>query len=142
VAGYSGTPLAAKLGIKSGTTLALVNAPPDLDLTLPETVTVLGENYQRSDVVLAFFSSAGELDAQVDALGAVVFPSGSLWLAWPKKAARIGTDLSDQVVRTCALARGLVDNKVCAIDATWSGLRVVWRKELRSVPPSAPSALA
>jgi hypothetical protein len=138
VAGYSGTPLAAKLGIKSGDLLLLKNAPDSFDLPLPDGVTVGQAPSQHADVVLAFFTRLDELEENVDALAATIFPAGSLWIAWPKKASRVETDLSDNHVRACALERGLVDNKVCAVDETWSALRVVWRKELRLTRPPTP----
>jgi hypothetical protein len=131
VAGYSGTLLAAKLGIKSGNLLLLQNAPDSLDLPLPDGVTTGQAPGQHADVVLAFFTRLSELEQNVDALASTIFPAGSLWIAWPKKASHMETDLSDNHVRACALQRGLVDNKVCAVDETWSALRVVWRKELR-----------
>ena len=75
-------------------------------------------------------------EEQVDALGRAVFPDRSLWIAWPKRSSGVATDMTEDVVREVALPLGLVDNKVCAIDATWSGLRLVWRKELRDLAPS------
>jgi hypothetical protein len=138
VAGYSGTPLAAKLGIKSGNALLLLNAPESLELPLPDGVTTDHAPSQHPDVVLAFFTRLGELEQSIDALASEIFPAGSLWIAWPKKASRVETDLSDNHVRACALQRGLVDNKVCAVNETWSALRVVWRKELRPARPATP----
>jgi hypothetical protein len=132
VAGYSGTPLAAKLGIKGGNLLLLVNAPDNLELVLPDGATTDPVGDQRPDVVLAFFTWLSALEGDIDALASAIFPAGSLWVAWPKKASHVDTDLSDNQVRACALQRGLVDNKVCAVNETWSGLRVVWRKELRA----------
>jgi hypothetical protein len=134
VAAYSGTPLAAKLGIKSGNLLVVLNAPDNLELVVPEGVTTDQAPNQRPDVVLAFFTWLSELEGEIDAMASTIFPAGSLWLAWPKKASRVETDLSDNHVRTCALQRGLVDNKVCAVNETWSALRVVWRKQLRPTP--------
>jgi hypothetical protein len=81
---------------------------------------------------VAFFTRLTELEQTIGVLAAMTFPAGSLWVAWPKEASRVDTDLSDNHVRACALQRGLVDNKVCAVDETWSALRVVWRKELRA----------
>jgi hypothetical protein len=83
-------------------------------------------------VVVAFFTRRADYERRVEALGRVIFPAGGLWIAWPKRASGLATDMSDEVVRQVALPRGLVDNKVCAIDATWSGLRVVWRLERRA----------
>jgi hypothetical protein len=132
VAGYSETPLAAKLGIKSGHLLLLLNAPDGLELLLPDGVTTDRGPNQHPDVVMAFFTGLRELEGRIDELASTIFPAGSLWVAWPKKASHVETDLSDNYVRASALRRGLVDNKVCAVDETWSALRVVWRKELRS----------
>jgi hypothetical protein len=131
VAGYSQTALAAKLGIKNDSTLVLLDAPGDLELFLPEGVTLLRHGHDHADVVVAFFIDVDKLEARIDELGSMIFPAGSLWLSWPKKASRVETNLSDTVVREVALRRGLVDNKVCAVDPIWSALRVVWRKELR-----------
>jgi hypothetical protein len=131
VAGYSGTPLAAKLGIKDGTTLALLGAPVDFHLELPPTVSVSHQARGRADVVVAFFTRRATFEQRLHRLGEMVFPSGGLWIAWPKKASGLVTDMTDHVVRGEALPTGLVDNKVCAIDVTWSGLRLVWRRENR-----------
>jgi hypothetical protein len=132
VAGYSGTSLATKLGIKSATSLVLLDAPDDLELLLPDRVTVSRDRDRQADVVVAFFTRLAELEQTIGVLAAMIFPAGSVWVAWPKKASRVDTDLSDNHVRACALQRGLVDDKVCAVDETWSALRVVWRKELRA----------
>lgn len=91
----------------------------------------------RADVVVAFFERRPVRERRVDALARTIFPDGGLWLAWPKRASGRSTDLSDEVVRQVALAHGLVDNKVCAIDATWSALRVVWRRQHRA-PGATP----
>jgi hypothetical protein len=132
MAGYSGTPLPQKLGIKEGTTVALFSAPDGVFEVLPAGVTVRRGGRGRADVVVAFFTRRSDLERRIDALGQMIFPDGGLWIAWPKRASGLATTMSDQVVREVALPRGLVDNKVCAIDATWSGLRVVWRLEKRS----------
>jgi hypothetical protein len=131
VAGYSGTPLAAKFGIKATMSITLLHAPDTLEMVLPDSVTVGQDLNGQADVVVAFFTWLADLEAIIDELASTIFPVGALWVAWPKKASRVETDLSDNEVRACALQRGLVDNKVCAVDATWSALRVVWRKELR-----------
>jgi hypothetical protein len=130
-AGYSGTPLAAKLGIKEDSRLTLLRAPEGLRLDLPSGVMVRHAARGSSDVVLAFFIRESELDQRLDRLGSMIFPSGSLWIAWPKRAAGLATDLSDLAVRRVVLRTGMVDNKVCAIDETWSALRFVWRREHR-----------
>jgi hypothetical protein len=131
-AGYSGTPLALKLGITQDTRLALVMAPTEWAIDLPPSVAVKRRVGGHVDVALAFFTSAAMLEKRLDALGAMIFPAGGLWIAWPKKTSGVATDLSDNGVRAAALPRGLVDNKVCALDATWSALRLVWRRENRT----------
>ena len=99
MAGYSGTPLLQKLGVKPG-----------------------------SDVVVAFFTERAVLEARLPLLEQAIFPDGGLWIAWPKKASKVPTDITEDVLREVALPTGLVDNKVCAIDETWSGLRFVFRR--------------
>lgn len=133
-AGYSGTPLPRKLGIREGDRVAIVADPGnarDLLGELPDAVSV-SNRVHGADVVLAFVTRRAELECRIEALGRSIFPAGACWIAWPKKASGIATDLTEDVLREVALPLGLVDNKVCAIDATWSGLRLVWRRELRS----------
>jgi hypothetical protein len=122
MAGYSGTTLATKLGVKEDTALALLYAPDGWLCALPPHVTVRRRVGGRADVVLAFFTSTAKLEQRLDALGSMVFPAGGLWIAWPKKASRMETDLSDNAVRTAGLSRGMVDNKVCAVDEIWSAV--------------------
>ena len=131
MAGYSGTPLAKKLGIKDGSTLLLQGAPAGVLTDLPPSVTVKTQPRGKADVVVAFFTERKDLEGRVDALGKVIFPNGGLWVAWPKKSSGVTTDITDHVVRGATLPLGLVDNKVCAINETWSGLRLVWRVERR-----------
>jgi hypothetical protein len=131
VAGYSGTPLAAKLGVHEGATLALIGAPRDFRIEVPPTVLVKRQARGRADVVVAFFTRGSRFGVRLSELGEMVFPSGGLWIAWPKKASGMATDMTDHVIRREALPKGMVDNKVCAIDATWSALRLVWRRENR-----------
>jgi hypothetical protein len=131
VAGYSGTPLARKLGIKEGSTLALLNEPSGTVAPLPTGVTVKRQARGSADVAVAFFTDRAVLERRVGALSKMVFPDGGLWVAWPKKSSGLATTVDENVVRAVALPLGLVDNKVCAIDATWSGLRLVWRRERR-----------
>ncbi|RJQ09854.1 MAG: DUF3052 family protein [Dehalococcoidia bacterium] len=134
MAGYSGTPLVQKLGIKSGHRVMLLGAPEGFDATLgtlPDGVTVRTAARGTADVVVLFTTRRALLEARIDTLGAAVFPGGAVWVAWPKKAAKVPTDMTEDVVREVCLPRGLVDNKVCAIDETWSGLRVVHRVERR-----------
>jgi hypothetical protein len=130
MAGYSGTPLARKLGVAEGSRLALVHAPgpiPELDETLPDGVDVVSRPRTPVDVVLAFYLRRTALEREFTRLSGMIQPAGGLWIAWPKRAAKIDTDLDENIVRDIGLASGLVDNKVCAIDATWSGLRFVVR---------------
>jgi hypothetical protein len=130
VAGYSGTPLVKKLGIGDGNTVALRGAPDGFLQTLgelPDSVRVKGRVSGPVDVVVAFFIRRADLDRRLGALAEAVHPNGSLWIAWPKRSSGVATDVTEDVVREVALPRGLVDNKVCAIDETWSGLRLVHR---------------
>lgn len=130
MAGYSGTPLPKKLGIKPGARLALVQAPEDFDITLgelPEAVTKHKTARGPLDVIVYFTTSAADLARRFEALASTLDPAGGLWIAWPKKASGVPTDLNENVIRDIGLAAGLVDNKVCAIDDTWSGLRFVIR---------------
>jgi hypothetical protein len=132
MAGYSGTPLPKKLGIAEGSTLALVSAPPGVINGLPPDVTVRRQARGKADVVVAFFTERRDFECRIEALGRMIFPSGGLWVAWPKRSSGRTTTMDEHVVREVALPLGLVDNKVCAIDETWSGLRVVWRRERRT----------
>jgi hypothetical protein len=130
--GYSGTPLLKKLGIRDGSTLTLVGAPTGVIEALPGSVTVRRQARGSSDVVVAFFTRRQDLERRIGALSRVIYPDGGLWIAWPKRSSGVESTVNDDVVRAVALPLGLVDNKVCAIDETWSGLRVVWRRERRS----------
>ena len=131
-AGYSGTPLAKKLGITEGSTVALLAAPSGVVEPLPGSVTLKRSARGSADVVVAFFTERRELERRIGALSKMIFPDGGLWIAWPKRASGMATTVTEDVVRAVALPLGLVDNKVCAIDKTWSGLRVVWRRERRT----------
>ena len=123
--------LAQKLGVRSDTVLALVHAESSFALELPPTVSIRRSARGSASVVLAFFTRAKDLEREMEHLGQMVFPSGSLWIAWPKRASGRTTDLGDHAVRGVALPLGLVDSKVCAVDDTWSALRLVWRRERR-----------
>ena len=94
-------------------------------------MTVKRRAVGSADVVVQFVTRAGDLERRLDHLAAMVRPAGGLWIAWPKRSAGLATDMDDHVVRELALERGLVDNKVCAVDATWTALRIVWRLEQR-----------
>jgi len=134
VAGYSGTPLPRKLGIKEGHRVALLRPPEAFAETLgelPGGVVIKARAVPPLDVVVAFFTARAALERRFSRLAQAIFPDGALWVAWPKRASKLETDLTEDVPRDIALAAGLVDNKVCAIDETWSGLRLVWRVENR-----------
>jgi hypothetical protein len=135
-AGYSGTPLPRKLGIGEGDEVALIGAPEWLEDLLGEVPSVAQLHTDLDgdalfDVIVVFVSWRAELEAELDRLRDHMAPACGLWVAWPKKAAAVPTDMSDNVVREVALPTGLVDNKVCAIDETWSALRLVIRRENR-----------
>lgn len=132
MAGYSGSPLSKKLGITDGSTVALLSAPPGVIGDLPPGVSVKGQARGKADIVVAFFTERRDFERRIEALGRMIFPSGGLWVAWPKLSSGRATTVDENVVREIALPLGLVDNKVCAIDETWSGLRVVWRRQLRT----------
>jgi hypothetical protein len=134
--GYSGTPLARKLGIGEGDEVALIGAPEWLEDTLravPDVASVHTDLVEdaRYDVIVAFVTRRAELESQLPRLRTRMAPACGLWIAWPKRSAGLPTDMTDEVVRDVALPTGLVDNKVCAIDDTWSGLRLVIRRQLR-----------
>jgi hypothetical protein len=130
VAGYSGTPLPRKLGIRPGDRIAVLSAPngfvDGFAPTLPD-VRLRTDARATSDVVLFFATRRSELGRRFPALAGRLEPSGGLWVAWPKRTSKVATDLTENVVREIGLAAGLVDNKVCAIDDRWSGLRFVYR---------------
>lgn len=133
-AGYSGTPLPKKLGIKDDHVVALLDEPDALRriLTpLPAGVRYRTDLRSKPDVAVAFFTRRAAFERRIDALGRAVFPAASVWIAWPKKSSGVESDMTEDVVREVALPIGLVDVKVCAIDETWSGLKLMWRKELR-----------
>jgi len=129
-AGYSGTPLPKKLGIKSGAICAFPGAPADFAETLgalPDGVEIRAKPKGPLDVVVLFTTSRADLTKRFASVAKELAPADGLWVAWPKKASGVATDLTEDVIRGIGLAAGLVDNKVCAIDATWSGLRFVVR---------------
>jgi hypothetical protein len=132
MAGYSGTPLVQKLGIKAGHAIALIAAPPDFELgALPIGVTVKRRLAGTLDVIVVFVKRRADLDARIAASRPRMAPAAGLWIAWPKRASGVITDMTEHAIREVALPTGLVDNKVCAIDEVWSGLRLVIRRELR-----------
>jgi hypothetical protein len=133
-AGYSGTPLASKLGLKEGMRAAWLTAPddfPQLLGELPRGVRVVARVSGSLDLVVAFATRRSVLERRLPALREAIRPDGAAWAAWPKRSSGMPTDITEDVVREVALPLGLVDVKVCAIDETWSGLKLVIRKELR-----------
>lgn len=132
-AGYSGTPLPRKLGIVPGSRVLLVGAPPEFGLgPLPDVDVHRRAGRSPYDVVLVFAPDRRALAARFDRARRRLTTAGGLWVAWPKKASGVPTDITEDTVREIALPTGLVDVKVCAVDETWSGLRLCWRKELRA----------
>ena len=135
MAGYSGTPLPKKLGIKDGHRILLLGYPPGFveGLDLPPSVTVedqaVGE--RAYDVMVAFAPDLARLDGLIRALEPHLDWAGGLWIAWPKRSSRLASDILESDVRKSGLATGLVDNKICAVDDDWSGLRFVHRRENR-----------
>ena len=132
--GYSGTPLPTKLGIKEGSRIAFGSPPPGFDRTLgdlPVDVTVKRVIRGPLDVIVVFVTRRAELQRRIERLITAMEPAAGLWIAWPKRASKVPTDMTEDVVREVALPLGLVDNKVCAIDDIWSGLRLVIRLENR-----------
>jgi hypothetical protein len=133
MAGYSGTPLARKLGIKPESQLAVLAAPTGFAVAgLPEGVAVRTNARGRADVIVSFHTARADLARRLPVLMRALDVDGGLWVAWPKKTSGVATDITEDVVREVALPTGLVDVKVCAIDDTWSGLRLCLRKELRA----------
>jgi hypothetical protein len=135
--GYSGAALPRKLGIKEGDTLAILDDPGHLLALLaplPQGVVTTTEP-AGADVILACTRERAALADRIGELGRCIFPDGACWIAWPKRSSGVLTDVTEDTVRELALPLGLVDNKVCAIDETWSGLRLVWRRESRRPAP-------
>jgi len=136
MAGYSSTPLLQKLGIKNGSRVLLRNAPA----AFPRELEEFSEARPRKhlNVVVLFADSADELFAELKHFESVIEPDGMIWVAWPKKASGVKTDITEGVIRDYALKTHLVDVKVCAIDETWSGLKLVVRKEYRAALAARP----
>jgi hypothetical protein len=136
MAGYSGTPLAKKLGIKPGSKLYTVAAPGHYD----ELLAPLPEGVQRvrkiddADVAHFFLTARASMEKDLRAAVPKMQQDAAIWISWPKKAAKVATDITEDTVREVALPLGLVDIKVCAVDETWSGLKLVIRKALRQPP--------
>jgi hypothetical protein len=131
-AGYSGTPLARKLGIGEGASVVLLGAPAGFDEVLaavPEGVRVVRRLPRKAgaDVAVLFVTTAAHLERRFDAVATALTPAGGLWVAWPKRSSGVPTDLTENVIRDIGVAHGMVDNKVCAVTDVWSGLRFVLR---------------
>jgi hypothetical protein len=136
-AGYSGTPLHRKLGIKEGHVVALLGEPLGWTIEgLPDLVALRSRARGPLDVIVAFFDRRAVLEGRLPALVRALRADGSLWVAWPRKAAGHVSDISENVLRELVLPLGLVDVKVAALDEHWSGLKFVWRRELRAKPPT------
>jgi hypothetical protein len=135
--GYSGTPLVKKLGFKPGQRVVAVGAPSNyrkLLGPLPEGVEFGGRVGKSTHIVHFFTTSKAELATRLASWLKSLDPAAAIWVSWPKKTAKVPTDITEDAIRAVALPMGLVDIKVCAVDETWSGLKLVLRKELRPVP--------
>lgn len=132
-AGYSGTPLPIKLGIKDDSVFTVLHAPPGFSATLGDVGDAVWQHnlLPPLDVIVAFFTETASMIAAWPGLTEAVAPDGAVWVCWPKLTSKRPTDITENVLRDLLLPSGWVDNKVCAIDDTWSGLRFVLRKELR-----------
>ena len=132
--GYSGTPLPRKLGIAPGTTVAWIGAPQHFRALLgplPDDIRVKARASAPLDVLVVFLTRRADLARRLPSLRRAIAPAGGCWIAWPKRASGVPTDITEDVIREVVLPTGMVDVKVCAIDDTWSGLKLVIRKELR-----------
>lgn len=126
--GYSGTPLAKKLGIKEGFKIRLVNHPEyyfNLFTDLPDDIEITTDKKITKDFIHYFAVKSSALAKDIFSLRKEIFPSGMLWISWPKKTSKVTTDINENLIREIALSNGLVDIKVCAVDETWSGLKLV-----------------
>ena len=126
-AGYSGTPQAHKLGLNPGQRVSLDEPPEQWALSDPPADLIYVEAPEPADVIIGFFTAAEQLAGRLPSLTQRIHPSGALWIAWPLRAGGHTSDITDKIVRSEALALGVVDVKVAAIDEDWSGQRVVWR---------------
>ena len=133
MAGYSGTPLPQKLGIKPGTTVIVINEPPNYRKLLGKLDRVTFSNRIRANTgfVHLFTTKKSDLQQRMSILRDKIADNGTIWVSWPKKSAKVPTDITEDVVREIALPLGLVDIKVCAVDETWSGLKLMIRREKR-----------
>ena len=134
MAGYSGTPLAKKLGFREGSRVRTTRVPADYDELVtprPEGVLISPSIRTRIDIWHCFSKSRTQLGRELPRMLESIKQDGMIWISWPKKASKVATDVTEDVIRELALPLGLVDVKVCAVDDTWSGLKLVIRKELR-----------
>jgi hypothetical protein len=132
--GYSGTPLARKIGLKAGSRLCLLGAPDgfaDLLAPFPEGLVFQRDAGPGTDIAHVFATRREDLAKQLAVLRKALGPHAALWVSWPKKASKVPTTVTEDVIRELALPLGFVDVKVCAVDEVWSGLKLVVRKELR-----------
>lgn len=132
--GYSGTPLSQKLGLKPGTTVIAINPPANyrsLLVPLPPNVKFSSRLTQDCLFVHCFTQKRADLEQYILRLRSNISDVGVVWISWPKKAAKIKTDVTEDVIRAVALPLGFVDTKVCAVDETWSGLKLMVRRENR-----------
>jgi hypothetical protein len=127
MAGYSGKPLFEKLGIKKNYKIRLINPPENYFTLLGTSNLSLVEAEVKADFIHCFIKTENELNEQLPELKSQVEKNGMIWISWPKKTAKIPTDVNENNIRNCALKIGLVDVKVCAVDKTWSGLKLVYR---------------
>ncbi len=128
MAGYSSTPLTKKLGIKPGSSIRLINAPAhyfSLFTDMPADVDFASEPGPDKDLIHFFTTELAEIETLLPDLKSEIAPAGIIWVSWPKKAAKVPTDVTEDLIRNTALAAGLVDVKVCAVDEVWSGLKLV-----------------
>jgi hypothetical protein len=134
MAGYSGTPLAKKLGIKNGFRVWFANTPDDFDkdLNLPADLKLISTNSKPLDLVMLFTKSEAKLRKEFIALAKKLRPTGMVWVCWPKKASGVATDINENIVRRIGLEAGLVDVKICAVNNIWSGLKFVYRLKDRA----------
>ncbi len=126
--GYSGTPLAKKLGFKEGLNVRIVNQPDhyfDLFEELPKSIEFRHERMSKKDLIHYFTKDAKELGSDIPSLKNEITTNGIIWISWPKKSSKIATDITEDTIRNLALASGLIDVKVCAVDEVWSGLKLV-----------------